>query len=110
MRWPAAMLFGLMLLACGPGCRSCDVVESELRARESDVRQLREELERSQLYNQALQQELHTLRGDTSLSGGTAQPAAPSPVCSVVLGRQTGGRPSECGPGDDALQVLLEPR
>jgi len=108
MRWPAALLFGMALVALGSGCRSCDPVESELRAREQDVRELREELERSQLYNQALQQELGAVRGEPCTPD--AKPVAAYPVRSVALGRQTGGRPSDHGPGDDALQVLLEPR
>ena len=100
MRWPAALLFGMALVALGSGCRSCDPVESELRAREQDVRELREELERSQLYNQALQQELGAVRGEPCTPDG--KPVAAYPVRSVALGRQTGGRPSDHGPGDDA--------
>jgi hypothetical protein len=107
MRWPAPWLFGMTLAACAAGCRSCEVVESQLRARESDVRELKEELERSEFYNQALQNELRVLRGEQPVPD---KAAVAYPVRSLALGRQTGGRPSDHGPGDDALQVMVEPR
>jgi hypothetical protein len=63
MRCLMACCFSLMLLSAVGGCRSCERVETELRARENDVRELREELDRCGVYNQTLQQEVHTLRG-----------------------------------------------
>ncbi len=107
MRWPAPWLFGMTLAACAAGCRSCEVVESQLRARESDVRELKEELERSAYYNQALQNELRVLRGEQPIP---EKAATVYPVRSLALGRQTGGHANEHGPGDDALQVMVEPR
>jgi hypothetical protein len=107
MRWPAPWLFGMTLAACAAGCRSCEVVESQLRARESDVRELREELERTEFYNQALQNELRVLRGEQPVPD---KAAVAYPVRSLALGRQTGGRPGDKCPGDDALQVMVEPR
>src|SRR5437588_8542286 len=101
MRWPAPWLFGMTLAACAAGCRSGEVVESQLRARESDVRELKEELGRTEFYNQALQNELRVLRGEQPLP----DKAAAYPVRSLALGRSTGGHASEHGPGDDALQV-----
>lgn len=108
MRWSVAWLIGLTLLASSGGCRSCDRVESELRARENDVRELREELEKSELYNQALQQELHHLR--PGWAGGHPPHTAVVAVRSLALGRGTGGISNDRCPGDDALEVLLEPR
>jgi hypothetical protein len=107
MRWPAPWLFGMTLAACAAGCRSHEVVESQLRARESDVRELKEELERTEFYNQALQNELRVLRGEQPLPD---KAATAYPVRSLALGRQTGGHANEHGPGDDALQVMVEPR
>ncbi len=109
MRGPRAFWISMALTAFASGCRSCDRVESALRTRENEVRELREELERSELYNQALQQELRVMRGETCAQPGE-QPCVGYPVRSLTLGRQTGGRDADCGEGDSALQVVMEPR
>jgi hypothetical protein len=109
MRCLVACSLGLSLLIAAVGCRHCDRVESELRARENDVRELREELDRCGVYNQTLKQEVHALRGQLGAPLDGPPPAA-YPVKSVGLGRQTGGRSNDICPGDDALQVQLEPR
>jgi hypothetical protein len=112
------------------GCRSCEKVESELRCRESEVRDLRDELHKAESLNEALQNELQSLR--PSVPGVvvpplTAAPALPGtgapapdlgptrasgvavPVKEIVLGRQTGGYDDDGHPGDEALQVVVEP-
>jgi len=73
MRCLVAPCFGLALVAAVCGCRSCHRVESELRARELDVLQLREDLDRCSVYNQTLQHELRSLRGEMGL-GPDGQP------------------------------------
>ena len=110
MRCLAACCFSLMLMIAVCGCRSCERVETELRARENDVRELREEVDRCGIYNQTLQQEVHALRGQLGVPVDGSSPPAAYPVQSLVLGRQTGGRSNEICPGDDALQVQVEPR
>ncbi|HWG41455.1 MAG TPA: hypothetical protein VN688_01625 [Gemmataceae bacterium] len=110
MRCLVASSFGLALVVTVCGCRSCDHVESELRARENDVRELRDEVDRCSIYNQTLQHELRSLRGELGLPSADGQPAVAYPVQTLVLGRQTGGRSNENCPGDDALQVQVEPR
>jgi len=109
MRCLVASCFGLALLVAVCGCRSCDHVESELRGRENEVRELREELDRTSIYNQTLQQELRSLRGELGIPPDGHPPAA-YPVQSLTLGRQTGGHSNADGPGDDALQVQVEPK
>jgi hypothetical protein len=109
MRCLMTCCLGLSLLIAASGCHSCDRVEGELRARENDVRELRAELDRCGVYNQTLQQEVHALRGQLGMPPHGPPPAA-YPVQSVMLGRQTGGRSNDICPGDDALQVQLEPR
>jgi hypothetical protein len=109
MRCPVACCLGLSLMIALSGCRSCDRLESELRARENDVRELREELDRCGVYNQTLQQEVHALRGQLGVPLNGPPPAA-YPVQTLMLGRQTGGRSHDVCPGDDSLQVQLEPR
>lgn len=109
MRCLVACCLGLSLLIAASGCRSCDRVESELRARESDVRELREELDRCGVYNQTLQQEVHALRGQLGVPLSGPPPAA-YPVQKLTLGPQSGGRSNNLCPGDDSLQVEVEPR
>jgi hypothetical protein len=109
MRCRVASCFGLALVVAACGCRNVHRVESELRARETDVRELREELDRSSIYNQTLEHELHALRGELGLPPD-GQAAAAYPVRTLVLGRQTGGRSNGDSPGDDALQLQVEPR
>jgi hypothetical protein len=109
MRCLVACCLGLLLMSAACGCRSCDCVESELRARENDVRELRAELDRCGVYNQTLQQEVQALRGQLGVPLHGPPPAA-YPVQVLTLGRQTGGRSNDIVPGDDALQVQVEPR
>lgn len=110
----AAVLFLLLLpLALAlAGCRhtSRDRIEGELRSRENELRETREELDRAQAINDALERQIH----------GTCQAHAakmPPEVCAttagvkeIALGRQTGGYDDDRCPGDEALQVVLEPR
>jgi hypothetical protein len=110
MRWAVTLPLGVALVACALGCRSnCDQVEAELRARENDVHVLRAELSKAEFYNHAMQREVFALRGLPGHDGIVHKPTEPYPVRSIVLGRQTGGHPSDHG-GDDALQVMVEPR
>jgi hypothetical protein len=110
MRWSVALAVGTALTLCLSGCRHCDKVEAELRARESDVQVLREQLDRAEFSNHSLLRELCALRGMPGPSGVIEAPTPPYPVRTLVLGRQTGGRPSDILPADDALCVLVEPR
>ena len=110
MRCVVASCFALALLVAVSGCRSCNRVESELRQREQEVRELRDELDRTCIYNQTMQQELRGLRGELGLPPADGQPASAYPVQTLVLGRQTGGRSNDSCPGDDSLQVQIEPR
>ncbi|MFO0930685.1 MAG: hypothetical protein U0736_27255, partial [Gemmataceae bacterium] len=63
MRRSVTLCLGAALLAGMAGCRSCDKVEAELRAREEDVRTLRDDLDRSEFHNQLLSRELQSVRG-----------------------------------------------
>jgi hypothetical protein len=111
MRPSVAWLFGAAVLACAAGCRSnSSLVEAELRQRDSQVRELRDEVDRCGAYNQALEQELRNLRGD-GLAPDSPERGQPGyPVRSLTLGRGTGGRDEDGLPGDEALEVHIEPR
>ncbi|RDJ92891.1 hypothetical protein B4Q13_25675, partial [Lacticaseibacillus rhamnosus] len=93
------------------GCRSnCDTVESELRAREQDVRTLREEVERLEVTTHVLERQWAAVHGLPGPHGVVEKPSEPYPVRSLVVGRQTGGRVSDTCHGDDGLIVVIEPR
>jgi hypothetical protein len=106
-------LFPFVTTVLLSGCRSnCDLVEAELRVKERQIATLTET-------NQALQAELSALRGSpprfTPDDPGTpvmppAPAAAPAPIRSITLGRQTGGVDEDGKPGDEALRVQVEPR
>src|SRR4051812_14839138 len=109
MRQGSAIVLGLVLALSSAGCRSCALVESQLAARESDVRVLKEELARSAFLADALSKELSALRGVPGPDGILRPPTEPYPVRSLRLGSLTSARPSDVLPGDDALQVQIEP-
>ncbi len=111
MRRPVTLVIVAFLATIVAGCRTPprkDLVEAELRVKDQDLRELRSDLERTEAYNQTLQRELKAFQGlapSAIADGGT-----PAGVRSIVLGRQTGGIDDDGLPGDEALQVVLEPR
>jgi hypothetical protein len=108
---PLALLLAVGLLSPLAGCRSCDLVEAELRSLEKDFRGLKDELLRSESQNEALQRELDTMRKTTTTGKPLPeQLPPPAPVKNVSLGRGTGGYDEDNVPGDEGLQVMLEPR
>jgi hypothetical protein len=93
------------------GCRSrSDLVEAELRTKEAKLRDTRDELHREQAYNSALQRELVTLRGNPMAKIFPEGASQTFTLKSITLGRQTGGLSDDNIPGDQALQVAVEPR
>jgi len=107
MRWPVLLWLGLLIPA--GGCRNCDLVEAELRTKDKELRHLKDELQNTKLYNQALQTELQSLR---PVSVAPLSPELASQTYTlkdIALGRQTGGYDDGSGPGDAALQVVVEP-
>jgi hypothetical protein len=100
--------FVLALLA---GCHgNCDLVEAELRTREIQLADLRAEREHLIAHVEALEHEIAALRGGP-LNKVPPEAAVPTHALhALVLGRQTGGLDNDGKPGDEALQVLVEPR
>jgi hypothetical protein len=93
------------------GCRNpCDLVEAELRTRETQIHELRSELYRLGACNDALLREVQALRGTSCAQIPIEEASQTLPLRSIVLGRQTGGLDEDGLPGDEALQVLVEPR
>jgi hypothetical protein len=104
-----ALLLPLLLLPAA-GCRNnSELVEAELAARERDVRELKEELQRLEWHNEALQKELSVSQHDNP----RLAPEHATQIFElrrIVLGRSTAGYDQDNHLGDDALQVALEPR
>lgn len=109
VRFAACSLF-LFPFVLVSGCRSCERVEAELRARENEVRELKEELARSEAINEGFMRE-QGMKANSSSKVITPEYAAhTTQIKEVVLGRQTGGYDEDDCPGDEGLQVVLEPR
>src|SRR5205085_671081 len=88
--------------------RGNDLVENELRARDQQYREALGELHRVESHNDALRRENAALR-----SGVVPPPEVAANVYGlkrIVLGRSTGGVDNDNAPGDELLQVWLEPR
>jgi hypothetical protein len=105
--------WGLLPLACtvffSSGCRSRpDLLEAELRSKDRDLYEMRDELYRTSAFNEALRRQLCALRGGTNITPEAA--AQLFNITTVTLGRQTGGYDADGGGGDQALQVVLEPK
>ena len=98
-------LLGSLLLA---GCKNRELVENELRARDIQYREALDELGRSEAQNQAMQRELDALRQGARVT--PEQAAQMFGIRRIVLGRTTGGYDNDGLPGDEALQVVIEPR
>lgn len=92
------------------GCQNCDLVEAELRTKESELRNLRGELHRREAYDDAMQRELHAIPPVVSSPITPELASQTYTLQEVVLGRGTGGFDDDNCPGDEALQVVLEPR
>lgn len=110
--WKQGWLFvPLLLLTTFSGCRTgTDLLEAELRGKERQVDDLRAELANKDLELRVLEREIEQLQR-RSLQAGAEPSSSPYVVKSIALGRLTGGCDAGSGqPGDDALQVLLEPR
>ena len=113
-RYARALLLGGMAAVSALGCRNpCEPVERQLHARENELLAAREELERCHAINEGLQMELQAAHGDPNAAapGDADKPSAMVyPIRSLTLGLQTGGRDGGATGGDEALQVVVEPR
>src|SRR5262249_5116757 len=109
MRWSVALPLFAALAIGAVGCRSDSRrVESELRAREEDVRTLKDEVDRLGCSNAALTHELAAMRGEPGPDGIIHKPSEPYPVRSLAIGRQTGGRHDDSR-YDHGLVVVITP-
>jgi hypothetical protein len=106
----------LLLLAgaVGPafvgGCQRCDLVEAELRTREHELQTIKDELGRAACTNEALARELQAIRQSTSAQITPELASQTYTLKQITLGRGTGGYDDDHCPGDEGLQVVLEPK
>lgn len=110
----ASFLFPFSLML-GPGCHSADRLERELRNKDREVDELRGELYKTEAFNHALERQLQDVHQAPCVPpGACAKPSdvgyLTAGVKEIVLGRQTGGYDDDRIPGDEALQVVVEPR
>jgi hypothetical protein len=104
----ALCLFFVPLVLLTSGCRSnTGKLENELRTKDQLYREALEEQRRIESQNLHLRQEL-----DATRNAGKKGAEAPSTfgVKRIVLGRATGGLDQDNVPGEEVLQVVLEPR
>src|SRR5262245_12862804 len=102
--------FLFFLLPLLPACRNTNqqLLESELRTREFQVREMKDELTKQAHVNQALLFEIGALRHGVPISPeGAAQAYG---LRRITLGRMTGGYRKEGVHVDEGLEVYVEPR
>jgi len=108
----AALCFALPALVYSAGCRSnCDLVERQNHQLEVALRDAHAEVMRSRAYNEALEHELSTVRTVPPPERPLPEVAAQHySLKSISLTRQTGGVNTDGHLGDDAVQVVVEPK
>lgn len=101
------ILPAILLPACRTGGK--DKLETTIRQRDQRIIQLQEDIDKLAGYNLALQTEVRIMRGQPLPSA--CDPFTPLyPVRSVVVGRATAPIDEDRLPGDEGVQVVLEPR
>jgi hypothetical protein len=99
----------LCLGAAPLGCRhKNDLLENELRERDKQYREALDELGKADHRSDAQQREIEALRKGASIT--PEQAAQTFGLKRIALGRGTGGVDNDGLPGDEALQIFLEPR
>lgn len=105
---PAGCRSLLICLVLFAGCKNRDLVENELRARDIQFREAVAELGMAEARSNALQREVETLRKGAPISPEQAQQTFG--LKRILLARSTSGYDNDGLPGDEALQVVVEPR
>ncbi len=112
--YPCSSVFirGFFLLLLAAGCRApnTDLIEAELRTKERQLDDLKAQLNKCECEVNALDSELEQTHKRQFKTTGRPAPVQ-MVLKQITLGRLTGGvdEDPDC-PGDEALQVLLEPR
>jgi hypothetical protein len=120
----AVLLLPLLAPLLLSGCRTnrCEPLEADNRKKEIEIRELRERLDHSESVNNGLMRELYGAHGamppagePSTMPGASAKPPPEltAPVAGlkeITLGRGTAGIDQDKLPGDEAIQVSIEPR
>jgi hypothetical protein len=105
----AFFLLFLPILCISAGCRNkTDAVEAELRSREKMYQDALRDQQLSEARIDSLQREVEVLRKGARIT--PEQAASTFGLKRIALGRSTGGRDSDNLPGDELLEVVVEPR
>ena len=105
----AKVLLGLLVISlCSAGCRNKDVLENELRVRDFQYRDLLDDLKKSEFHNDSLQREIEAMRKGSPVT--PEQAAQTFGLKRIALSWLTKGVDNGKFPGDEALQVIVEPR
>jgi len=101
--------FVLVFLVILPvGCKhKNDLLENELRERDQQMREALDELGKADHRTEAQQREIEALRKGATIT--PEQAAQTFGLKRISFGRGTGGVDNDSMPGDEALQVILEP-
>jgi hypothetical protein len=111
MRAGCRLSFWFLALVLGSaplGCKNNDLLENELRSKDNQYRDALEELGRAEHRSAAQQREIEALRRGAKVT--PEQAAQTFGLKRIALGRGTGGVDLDNLPGDEALQIILEPR
>jgi hypothetical protein len=110
MRAGCRLSFLAVVLGLAPlGCRhNNDLLENELRERDKQFREALDELGKAEHHTLAQQREIEALRHGASIT--PEQAAQTFGLKRITFGRGTGGLDNDSLPGDEALQVVVEPR
>ncbi|MFO0945520.1 MAG: hypothetical protein U1D30_06200 [Planctomycetota bacterium] len=102
-----------LLLLCGNlGCRTCDLVEAELRYQTNRVNELENQVTLKDSEIHTLQTTIDGLRREIDERGSAAPPETVYKnvgLAKISLGTMTGGRDLDKDGRADALQVAIEP-
>jgi hypothetical protein len=103
-----------LMLACAlvGGCsrNRNDLLENELRAKDTLYRESLHDLKRIEAQNEALLRELAAIRQSPGPPLPTEIAAPTFGLKRIALGRGTGGYDNDGMPGDESLMVVVEPR
>ncbi len=104
------LLLGLLITVAGCRAPNTDLIEAELRTKERQLEEMKAELNKCECEVQSLESELEQFQKRHLKTAGQPAPVQMI-VQNITLGRLTGGvdEDPDC-PGDEALQIMLEPR
>jgi hypothetical protein len=106
------LVFLVLFLGLGTAVFGCkhknDLLENELRERDRQYREALDELGKADHRSEAQQREIEALRKGAPIT--PEQAAQTFGLKRIALARGTGGVDNDGLPGDEALQIILEPR